>query len=90
MQWGRDNEEAARIKHKKYMHSSGHVGLLTKKAGFIVDDEKCWLGVFPDAWVYDPSVDHNFDGIAEFKCPYNMADKSPNEMCKEKVFTYTL
>ena len=25
------------------MHSSGHVGLLTKKAGFIVDDEKCWF-----------------------------------------------
>ena len=40
----------------------------------------------PDAWVYDPFVDHNFDGVAEFKCPYTMADKMPDEMCKKKSF----
>ena len=90
MQWGRDNEEAARFKYKQDMHSSGHVGLLTKNAGFIVNDEKCWLGVSPYAWVNDPFVDHNFDGIAEFKCPYTMADKTPDKCVKRNVFTYTL
>ena len=58
----------------------------TKKAGFIVDDEKCWLGASPDAWVCDSSVDCNCDGIAEFKYPYTMADKSPEELCTEKSF----
>ena len=68
------------------MHSNGHVDLHTKKEGFVVDNKKCWLGVSPDAWVSDPLVDCNSDGIAEFKCPYTMANKTPKEMCNTKSF----
>ena len=47
-----------------------------------MDVENCWLGASPDAWVSDPLADSV--GIAEFKCPYSMADKTPEEMCNNK------
>ncbi len=65
------------------MRSNDYVGLHTKKAGFVVDSDKCWLGASPDAWVFDLSIDCTPTGIAEFKCPYSMADKTIEEMCKE-------
>ena len=86
IQWGRDNEENACTEYVRYMQSHGHVGLHTQKAGFVVDDEKCWLGASPDAWVSDPSSDCASTGIAEFKCPYTKADKTSEEMCREKTF----
>ncbi len=58
------------------MRSNDHVGLHTKKAGFVVDSDKCWLGASPDAWVFDLSIDCTPTVIAEFKCPYSMADKT--------------
>ena len=82
IQWGKDKEEIACKQYERYMQSNGHVGLQTRKAGFVVDVENCWLGASPDAWVSDPSVDS--EGIAEFKCPYSMADKTPEEMCNYK------
>ena len=85
IQWGKDNEEPVRIAYEKHMQSNGHPSLHTKKAGFMVDIEKSWLGISPDAWVHDPSVDCT-DGIAEFMCPYTMADKTPEEMCDQKGF----
>ena len=84
IQWGKDNEEPARIAYEKHMQGNGHPSLHTKKAGFVVDIEKSWLGVSPDVWVHDPSVDCT-DGIAEFKYPY-MADKTLEEMCDQKGF----
>ena len=83
IRWGTDHEENARIEYEKYMRSNDHVGLHTKKAGFVVDSDKCWLGASPDAWVFDLSIDCTPTGIAEFKCPYSMADKTIEEMCKE-------
>ena len=82
IQWGKDKEEIACKQYERYMQSNGHVGLQTRKAGFVVDVENCWLGASPDAWVSDPSVDS--EGIAEFKYPYSMADKTPEEMCNYK------
>ena len=82
---GEDNEEPACIVYKKHMQGNGHRSLRTKKAGFVVDIEKSWLGVFPDAWVHDSSVECMY-GIAEFKRPYTMADKTPEKMCDQKGF----
>ena len=67
------------------MQGNGHPSLHTKKAGFVVNIEKSWLGFSPDAWVHNPSVDCT-DGTAEFKCPYTMADITPEEMCDQKSF----
>ena len=83
--WGRKNEPKARRKYTDYMNSTGHIGLLTSDAGFVVHEEKPWLGASPDAWVIDHSVsDHK--GIAEFKCPYREADMSLEEACQRSDF----
>ena len=74
IEWGRSNEKKACESYKKYMESNGHSDLRTIKAGFVVHPEKGWLGASPDAYVFDPSVDDP-TGIAEFKCPFTMADK---------------
>ena len=65
------------------MQGNGHPGLLTMKAGVVVNVTNCWLGASPDDWVKDPSNDS--EDIAEFKCPYSMADKH-----QKKCVTSTL
>uniref|UniRef100_A0A1X7SGF2 YqaJ viral recombinase domain-containing protein n=1 Tax=Amphimedon queenslandica TaxID=400682 RepID=A0A1X7SGF2_AMPQE len=85
LKWGKENEDNACAEYVRYMNGHGHCGLHTQKAGFVVDTEKCWLGASPDAWVVDPSSE-NSNGIAEFKCPYVMANKTPEEMCQNKSF----
>ena len=83
--WGKNNEPNARRKYTEHMHSTGHAGLATSDAGFVVHEEKSWLGASPDAWVIDPSVPDS-KGIAEFKCPYREAEMSLEEACQGPEF----
>ena len=85
IQWGKDNEINACATYVKHMQSNGHQGRHTEKAGFMVHPGKCWLGASPDAWVIDPSVDC-LSGIAEFKCPFSMAENTVEEMCNDRSF----
>ena len=78
IQWGRTHESDA----------YGHIGLSTRRSGFVVHPEKGWLGASPDAWIHDPSCESP-NGIAEFKCPYSKADVSPNEACEDPSFYCT-
>ena len=71
----------------RHMELNGHVGLRTKKAGFVVHPEKGWLG---DGWVVDPSAGVASNGMAEFKCPFTKADISPEEACKDDKFYCTM
>ena len=83
--WGRKNESKARCKYTEYMNSIGHIGLVASDSGFVVHEEKQWLGASPDAWVIDPSVSDK-RGIAEFKCPYREANMSLEEACQRSDF----
>ena len=57
-------------------------GLKASKAGFVVDINRCWLGAFPDAWVFDPSVD-NPQGIVD---PFSKQEETPEKACEDKNF----
>ena len=67
------------------MISSGHIGLVASDAGFVVHEEKQWLGASPDAWVVDPSVPDQ-GGTAEFKCPNREANMTLEEACQGSDF----
>lgn len=88
--WGKRNEHRANEAYIKHMELYGHVGLRTKKAGFVVHPEKGWLGASPDGWVVDPSAGVASNGMAEFKCPFTKADVSPEEACKDDKFYCTM
>lgn len=83
--WGKKNEHKACLAYVNYMQLHGHPGLKTTRCGFVVHQEKCWLGASPDAWVTDPSA-NAVSGIVEFKCPYNKAELTPEEACKDLEF----
>lgn len=83
--WGIQNEPKARDSYVNYMNSHGHPGLFISKSGFIIHNEKGWLGASPDAWVSDPSVIHE-NGLAEFKCPFSKAKILVEEACKNPDF----
>ena len=85
IQWGKDNEHKACQAYQKYMQNEGHTDLQVSPAGFIVDARKGWLGASPDGWVVDPSYVPS-NGILEIKCPYSMAEKSPEEISKDENF----
>ena len=89
IQWGRENERKACQAHQKYMEKNGHTGLKVTQAGFVVHVTKGWLGASPDGWVMDPLYDPS-NGMLEIKCPYSMADKTPEEMCKDEIFYFCL
>jgi putative phage-type endonuclease len=55
MQWGIDNEEAAKALY------ADRCGLLVQEAGFIDHPEIMWSGASPDGYVDD--------GLVEIKCP---------------------
>ena len=83
--WGQQNEKVACKKYTEFMVRSGHSGLTTQPCGFIIHQTKGWLGVSPDAKVFDPACSC-LNGIAEFKCPYTKRDKSPEEACSDPSF----
>ena len=85
IQWGKDNEDKACQAYQKYMQDKGHKGLQITKAGFMVHSMKGWLGASPDGWVVDPSF-VPLNGLLEVKCPYSMAEKTPEDMCKDDHF----
>ena len=49
---------------------------------FCVHHEKGWLGASPDARVSDPDSSQ-WNGIAEFKCPFSKADVPVETACKD-------
>ena len=71
------------------MEKNGHTGLKVTQAGFVVHVTKGWLGASPDGWVMDPLYDPS-NGMLEIKFPHLMADKTPEEMCKDKSFYFCL
>ena len=85
IQWGKDNKDKACQAYQKYMQDRGHKGLHITKAGFIIHSMKGWLGASPDGWVVDPSFVPS-NGLLEVKCPYSMAEKTPENMCKDDDF----
>ena len=87
--WGHQHEPLARNEYVSYMNSHGHPGLTTSEAGFIIHEDKCWLGASPDAWVMDPSVVKIY-GLAEFKCPISKANMFVEEACKDPQFCCTM
>ena len=89
IKWGRCNEEKARQAYQKYMEEEGHEGIQVREAGFLVHDTKGWLGASTDGWVVDPLFEPS-NGMIEIKCPYSMAEKTPEEISKEKDFYFNL
>ena len=89
--WGHQHEPLARNEYMyvSNMNSHGHPGLKTSEAGFIIHEDKCWLGASPDAWVVDPSVVKIY-GLAEFKCPISKANMFVEEACKDPQFCCTV
>lgn len=57
MQWGKDNEPAARMAYE------AHTGKLVEEVGFIKHPRVAWCGMSPDGLI-------NEDGGVEIKCPY--------------------
>ena len=76
LQWGRDNEPVARRTYCQFQNSNRHVNLSTQPSGFVVCLEESWLGCSPDDFVTDPSSAPNVRGLAEYKCPYILREKS--------------
>ena len=66
--WGHQLEPLARNEYVSYMNSHGHPGLTMSEAGFIIHEDKCWLGASLDAWVMDPSVVKIY-GLADSNVP---------------------
>ena len=89
IQWGRTHESDASHEYTKFMNANGHIGLSTRRSGFVVHTEKGRLGASPDAWIHDPSCECP-DGTAEFKCSYSKADMSPNEVREDPSFYCTV
>ena len=85
IQWGKDNEHKACQEYEKYMQNEGHKDIQVSPAGFVVHATKGWLGASPDGWVVDPSYVPS-NGMLEIKCPYTMAEKSPEEISKDEKF----
>ena len=72
-----------------YMNSHGHPSLTMSEAGFVIQEDKCWLGVSLDAWVMVPSAVKIY-GLAEFKCPISKANMFVEEACKDPQFCCTM
>lgn len=89
IQWGRDNEHNACQAYQSYLKTKGHKGLQVSQAGFVVHVTKGWLGASPDGWVIDPLYDPP-NGIVEVKCPFSMANKTPEEICNDENFYFHL
>ena len=89
IQWGKDNEHKALQAYQRFMENKGHKGIQVSRAGFVVHATKSWLGASPDGWVVDPLYDHP-NGMIEIKCPYSMADKTPEEISKDENFYFHL
>lgn len=53
--WGQENEALALKKYTEYQMTNGHSDIVIAKAGFVISEEHPFLGVSPDAYVYDTS-----------------------------------
>ena len=82
--WGRDNEPIARKAYICYMQRNGH-NISTQASGFVVCLDNPWLGCSPDDIVTDPTASASqTKGLAEYKCPYSLRDKTIDEHLTSK------
>ena len=84
-EWGKENEPIALQKYVQHQLSTGHTGLVTCSAGFVVSEEYPFLGASPDAFVYDPSSTNQL-GLAEIKCPYKYRELHPEDASQQTDF----
>lgn len=68
-EWGKKHEELALKQYEQYEHAPGHENLYARRSKFVVCEYHPYLGVSPDAVVYDLTSAEQF-GLAEVKCPY--------------------
>jgi hypothetical protein len=88
-EWGKKHEQLALKQYEEYQHRSGHEGLYTCRSGFVISEDYPYLGVSPDAVVYDPTSTEQF-GLAEVKCPYSYRLDTLSQACTNKDFCSTL
>ena len=84
-EWGKENEPKALQKYVEHQLQTGHIDLVTCKAGFVVCELHPFIGASPDAYVFDPSSVNQF-GLAEIKCPYKYRELTPTDACKHSDF----
>ena len=84
-EWGKENESVALQKYADHQLQTGHTDLVACRAGFVVCEQHPFIGVSPDAYVFDPSSVNHF-GLAEIKCPYKYRDLAPIDASKQSDF----
>ena len=84
-EWGKENEPIALQKYVEHQLSTGHTGLVTCSAGFVVSEEHPFLGASPDAYVCDPCSPNQF-GLVEIKCPYKYRELQPEAAAQQTDF----
>lgn len=58
-------------------------------AGFVIYEDKPYLGATPDAYIHDPNRREQY-GLIEIKCPYKYRNVTPEGACLSSDFCSTI
>ena len=77
-------EQVSRCEYKTYQERRGH-SITTFQTGLVISLNHPWLAASPDDRVFDPTATPQ-SGLAEYKNPYSVRDKTLEEACKISSF----
>ena len=82
--YGTVMEEVSRREYKTYQEGRGH-SLSTFRTGLVISLSHLWLAASHDDRVFDPTSSPQW-GLAEYKNPYSVRDKTLEEACMVSSF----
>ena len=85
-EYGKRMESIALEKYNAYKNDQA---ITVCSAGFVIHEEKPYLGATPDAYVHDPNRKEQY-GLIEIKCPYKYRNVTPEDACFNSDFCSTV
>ena len=85
-EYGKRMEATALEKYKAYKNDEA---ITVCSAGFVIYEEKPYLGATPDAYVHDPNRKEQY-GLVEIKCPFKYRNITPEDACLNSDFCSTV